>query len=66
MKRIFEAMLFILLICLTSMIWIMIHWPYSPEAAIADMGKLGAIGFVLDILFIGMLIRWFKPKKSND
>jgi hypothetical protein len=66
MKRIREAMLFILLIFATSLIWIISQWPYSPQAAIGDMGKLGAIGLVLDILFIGMMIRWFRPNKSND
>ena len=63
MKRFLEAVLFISLIFLTSLIWIITQWPYTPEDAIADIGKIGMIGFVFDILFVGLVIRWYKSGK---
>jgi len=66
MRRIIEALLFLSLIFLTSLIWILLHWPYAPEDAIADVGKLGVIGFIFDIVFVGLMFRWFRSKKDID
>ena len=66
MRRIIEALFFLSLIFLTSLTWVLYHWPYAPDEAIADVGKLGVIGFIFDIAFVGLMFRWFRPRKDID
>ena len=65
-KKSHELILFLIFTFLVSIGYLVWNWPYTPYEVIYDMKRLGSIGFILDLIFIILLFRWFKNKKEED
>jgi len=66
MQKGMEILLFFAFLVLTSTLYIIYRWPYSPQDVFYDLEVLGPIGLVFDFLLIGLMFRWLGKSKKID
>lgn len=66
MRKGMEILLFMAFLVLLSTSYIIYNWPYHPQDVFDDLEVLGPIGLVLDLIIIGMLVRWVSKRKKID
>ena len=47
-----------------STIYMIYRWPYTPETVMDDVAMLGPYGFLIDIIFIGGFVIWYRNRKK--
>lgn len=66
MRKGLEILLFLAFLVLLSTTYIVYNWPYTPQEVLEDIEFLGPFGLLLDLLLIGLFIRWVKKGKKTD
>lgn len=67
MKRtpLLDLWLLLGLVVMVSLIYLGVKGPTSPEDVLQDLGLLGPLGFLLDLIFVVLIYRWYKSRKKN-
>ncbi len=60
------AFLILLLAFGLSTIYIIYRWPYTPETVMDDVARLGPYGFLIDLIFIGGFVVWFRNRRNKS
>jgi hypothetical protein len=57
---------FFLIVLSLSMAYVMYRWPYTPDDVINDMEWLGPWGLLIDALFVFVVYRWWRRRKTQQ
>jgi len=50
---------------MVSLVYLGIKGPMSPQDVMQDLGLLGPLGFVLDLLFLYVVVRVYRSRKKQ-
>lgn len=58
-----EVVILFLLLVLGCLVYVVSTWPTSPMQVVADIDQLGPWAFLIDVLFLGVLVRFWRKSK---
>ena len=67
MKRtpLLDLWLLLGILVIVSLVYLGIKGPMSPQDVMQDLGLLGPVGFVLDLLFLYVVVRVYRSRKKQ-
>jgi len=67
MKRtpLLDLWLLLGILVMVSLVYLGIKGPMSPQDVMQDLGLLGPLGFVLDLLFLYVVVRVYRSRKKQ-